>query len=258
MPSGVSSPRSARGSQTTWLTERPARVRGALRVGGLTPLSTTDWPGELCAVVFCQGCPWRCGYCHNPGLLPARGRRRIHWDDVCAFLSRRRGLLDGVVFSGGEPLAQGGLADAIADVRRIGFRVGLHTGGAYPRRLAQVLPQVDWVGFDVKALFDDYALVTGVSGSGDAALESARALIASGVDCEFRTTVHPRQLPPATLVRIADRLVEMGVRRYALQQFRSTGCATPAFMGDGLRSRLEEPWVAAIAHNFESFSLRLA
>ncbi len=237
---------------------RGGRSSGGLQVGGLTPLSASDWPGELCAVVFCQGCPWRCGYCHNPGLLPVHVAAAIPWSDVEAFLARRRGLLDGVVFSGGEPLAQPALAAAMASVREQGFRIGLHTGGAYPRRFAQVLPLLDWVGFDVKAPFDDYARVTTVEDSGNAALESARALIASGVDCEFRTTVHPRQLPPATLVRIADRLVELGVRRYALQQFRSTGCATPALMRDRLRSRLEEPWVAAIARNFESFSLRLA
>ena len=84
-----------------------------LRVGGLTPLSTSDWPGMLAAVVFCQGCPWRCGYCHNPGLIPARGDNEIPWEDVLAFLRRRQGLLDGVVFSGGEPTAQAGLLDAM-------------------------------------------------------------------------------------------------------------------------------------------------
>ena len=118
-----------------------------LRVGGLTPLSTTDWPGMLAAVVFCQGCPWRCGYCHNPDLIPARGDHEIPWEDVLAFLRRRQGLLDGVVFSGGEPTAQAGLADAMREVRALGFKIGLHTGGMYPQRLAAVLPLVDWVGW---------------------------------------------------------------------------------------------------------------
>ncbi|PKO61543.1 MAG: anaerobic ribonucleoside-triphosphate reductase activating protein, partial [Betaproteobacteria bacterium HGW-Betaproteobacteria-17] len=140
-----------------------------LHVGGLTPLSTTDWPGMLAAVVFCQGCPWRCGYCHNPDLIPARGDHEIPWEDVLAFLRRRRGLLDGVVFSGGEPTAQAGLLDAMREVRELGFKIGLHTGGMYPQRLAAVLPLVDWVGLDVKAPFADYPRVTSVTGSGERA-----------------------------------------------------------------------------------------
>ncbi|HEX7972614.1 MAG TPA: anaerobic ribonucleoside-triphosphate reductase activating protein, partial [Thiobacillus sp.] len=152
-----------------------------LRVGGLTPLSTTDWPGQLAAVVFCQGCPWRCGYCHNPDLIPARGANEIPWDDVLAFLHRRQGLLDGVVFSGGEPTLQAALPDAMREVRALGFRIGLHTGGAYPQRLAAVLPLVDWVGFDVKAPFADYARITGAAGSGARALAGLQQVLASGV-----------------------------------------------------------------------------
>jgi pyruvate formate lyase activating enzyme len=237
---------------------RPRRIRGEIRVGGLTPLSSTDWPGELCAVVFCQGCPWRCGYCHNPGLLPARRDGGIPWADVQAFLARRRGLLDGVVFSGGEPLAQPGLAAAMADVREQGFRVGLHTGGAYPRRFAQVLPLVDWVGFDIKAPFDEYPLVTTVPGSGEQALASARMLIQSGVDCEFRTTVHPRQLSSVAIKRLAAGLAGLGARRYVLQEFRSTGCANARFTGDVPASPLNGAWVAGLARRFESFDVRAA
>jgi pyruvate formate lyase activating enzyme len=237
---------------------RPRRARGEIAVGGLTPLSSTDWPGELCAVVFCQGCPWRCGYCHNPGLLPARRDGGVPWADVQAFLARRRGLLDGVVFSGGEPLAQPGLAAAMASVRAQGFRVGLHTGGAYPQRLAQVLPLLDWVGFDIKAPFDEYPLVTAVPGSGDQALASARLLIQSGVDCEFRTTVHPRQLTSAAVERVAAGLAGLGARRYVLQAFRSTGCANAQFTRDVPASPLNGPWVAGVARHFESFDIRAA
>ena len=133
------------------------RARCPLRVGGFTPLSTTDYPNYLSAVVFCQGCPWRCGYCHNPHLLPAHAPGEIAWSDVLSFLRRRWGLLDAVVFSGGEPLAQAGLGDAMRTIRRMGFRVGLHTAGTYPSRLAQVLSLVDWIGFDIKAPFAEYS-----------------------------------------------------------------------------------------------------
>jgi pyruvate formate lyase activating enzyme len=140
-----------------------------LRVGGLSRLSSCDWPGQLVATVFLQGCPWRCRYCHNPHLLPAPGDGEIAWREVLAFLEARRGLLDGVVFSGGEPTVQAALPAAMRTVRALGFGVGLHTGGPTPERLKAVLPLVDWVGFDVKAPFADYARITGVASSGEAA-----------------------------------------------------------------------------------------
>lgn len=234
------------------------RATRALRIGGLTPLSTTDWPGQLAAVVFCQGCPWRCGYCHNPHLLPARAACGIVWEDVLAFLYRRIGLLDAVVFSGGEPLAQARLGDAIDAVRRMRFRIGLHTGGAYPRRLADVLPLVDWVGFDVKAPFADYAAITGVPGSGADALASARLVIDRGVACEFRTTVHPRLLEPATLARLAHRLADIGVRHYVLQEFRARGCVELELPTNPRPSFLSDAYTARLASWFESFDVRRA
>jgi len=229
-----------------------------LRVGGLTPLSTTDYPGHLSAVVFCQGCPWRCGYCHNPHLLPARGAGEITWSDIVLFLRRREGLLDAVVFSGGEPLAQAGLGDAMRRVRKMGFRVGLHTGGAYPSRLAEVLALVDWVGFDIKTQFWDYPLVTAVRGSGSRALASARILLASGVAHEFRTTVHPRQITPSTLLQLAETLAEEGVRNYALQEFRRRGCADVILNAVAAPSFLSETYCADIARWFRSFVVRRA
>lgn len=229
-----------------------------MRVGGLTPLSASDWPGQLCAVVFCQGCPWRCGYCHNPGLLPVHGAAEIPWGEVLSFLARRRGLLDAVVFSGGEPLAQPALAAAMEGVRDQGFRIGLHTGGAYPRRFARVLPLLDWVGFDVKAPFGDYARVTTVEDSGTAARASAKALIESGIDCEFRTTVHPRQLAAAAIERVAGEIAALGARRYVLQQFRSAGCANAGLVRDVPASPLQDARIAALADRFDSFELRRA
>ncbi|MFV3131483.1 anaerobic ribonucleoside-triphosphate reductase activating protein [Niveispirillum sp. KHB5.9] len=195
------------------------------RIGGLSPLSTCDWPGQLVATIFCQGCPWSCRYCHNPHLIPADRAGDIPWRDVLAFLERRRGLLDGVVFSGGEPTLQVGLVDAIAVVRDLGFRVGLHTGGPYPDRLSGLLPRLDWVGFDMKAPFADYARITGVPGSGERARASLGMLLDSGVDLEVRTTVHPALLSTADLAGMAESLGILGVRRFVIQCFRPQGCA---------------------------------
>jgi pyruvate formate lyase activating enzyme len=227
-----------------------------LRVGGLTPLSTTDWPGMLTAVVFCQGCPWRCRYCHNPDLIPARGENEIPWEDVLAFLRRRQGLLDGVVFSGGEPTLQASLANAMREVRALGFNIGLHTGGMYPQRLKAVLPLVDWVGFDVKAPFADYANITGAANSGDRALAGLEQVLASGVAHEIRTTVHPALLSDADLTYMARDLAARGVKHYVIQAFRSQGCRDAGLRWNTVRGRSLQEVGMVFAGLFEDFSVR--
>jgi pyruvate formate lyase activating enzyme len=194
-----------------------------LRVGGLARLSTCDWPGELAATVFCQGCGWDCAYCHNPHLRPAQAEQQMSWQDVFAFLESRRGLLDGVVFSGGEPTLQPALLNAVQDVRSLGFRIGLHTAGMAPERFASLLPWIDWVGFDVKAPFHAYSRITGVEHSGDKANASLRLLLASGVPYEVRTTLHPALLTPADMLELRDELLSLGVTHYAVQHFRPAG-----------------------------------
>jgi pyruvate formate lyase activating enzyme len=232
-------------------------IDGALRVGGFTPLSLSDWPGQLAAVVFCQGCLWRCGYCHNPHLIPPRAAASLEWRDVLAFLERRRGLLDAVVFSGGEPLLQAGIGRALAAVKALGFKLGLHTAGAYPRRLAALLPSLDWVAMDIKAPFASYAATTGVAGSGAPALESARLILASGVAYEFRTTVHPDLLPAVQLAALAGSLAQLGVRHYALQEFRPQGCASHKLNAAGKAPFLNAATLSgAIAPLFDSFCVR--
>ncbi len=201
-----------------------------LRVGGLTKLSTCDWPGELVATIFCQGCPWVCGYCHNPHLIPPTSEATIPWAEVMDFLASRRGLLDGVVFSGGEPTLQAALPEAMRAVRALGFRIGLHSAGPYPGRLAQVLPLVDWIGFDVKAAFGEYQRVTGVAGSGAKGKASLLHVLKSGVACDIRTTVHDRLLDEAALLRLTGELEVLGVPAHRLQPFRATGCTNATLL----------------------------
>jgi pyruvate formate lyase activating enzyme len=197
-----------------------------LRIGGFVRLSTCDWPGELVATVFSQGCPWACGYCHNPHLIPPNAQTNIAWSEVMSFLDSRRGLLDGVVFSGGEPTLQAALPEAMREVAALGFRIGLHSAGPYPERLAAVLPLIDWIGFDVKAAFADYARITGVPGSGDKARQSLRHVLESGVACEIRTTVHTGLLGPQQLTDLAADLAAAGVAQHKIQPFRAVHAVT--------------------------------
>jgi pyruvate formate lyase activating enzyme len=201
----------------------PDGAAGAgLAIAGLAPLSTVDWPGRLVATVFCQGCPWDCLYCHNPDMIDPRRPGQVAWAQVRSLLERRRGLLDGVVFSGGEATRQD-LPPAIAEVRSLGFAVGLHTMGALPSRLAAVLPLVDWVGFDVKALPGEVESMARRPGTPAAMLASIELLRQSGVDYQVRTTWGPGVMTRAQAEAVQDWVRAQGLRGPVLQEARLEG-----------------------------------
>jgi pyruvate formate lyase activating enzyme len=229
-----------------------------LRVGGYTPFSASEYPGLLSAVIFVQGCPWRCGYCQNTHLQERTRDSPIAWKDIVTTLERRAGMLDAVVFCGGEPTMDPALHSAISQVRAMGFKIGLETACIYPERLKSVLPLVDWVGFDVKTTFGRYAEVTGVAGSGAPVQESVTAILASGVDYECRTTVHPEHLSPAQLMELAQALAAMGVNNYVLQEFRATGCADEGLVSGAMPGYPAENLLTGIAPLFNSFNVRRA
>lgn len=228
---------------------KPSSEVQELRLGGITPMTSIDFPGRLAAVFYCQGCPWRCSYCHNPQLLDASAPPSLTWDNALAFLRSRVGLLDGVVFSGGEPLLQSALPEAVAQVRSLGFQTALHTGGMYPERLAALLPAFDWVGLDIKALPARYDAITTAPGSGPRAYASLRCLAESNTDYECRTTWHAGLFSVDELLELAATLRELGVRHWALQECRAPDA--PAWT-------LDKEQTAQLGAGFASFTVRRA
>ena len=203
-----------------------------LQIAGLVPLSTVDWPGHLTATVFCKGCPWSCAYCHNTAILDPAVPGAVPFAALEELCARRHGLLDGVVFSGGEATAQHALVPAARQVRAAGFAVGLHTGGAYPSRLRTLLgldregrrvedPLVDWVGFDVKAAPAGYAALVGRGGAFAKAEQSLHLLLGSGISHELRMTLTPALA--AQVEDVVDLLAGVGADHLVLQRARPDG-----------------------------------
>ena len=242
------------------------------RVGGLVPLSTSDWPGKLSCVIFLQGCPWRCGYCHNPHLWSFQSSTAgatavpehesisamISWDDVFTFLKRRQGLLEAVVFSGGEPTAHPELIDIIMQVKRLGFLVGLHTGGGYPRLLQQILKHIDWVAMDFKITFAKYAKVTKAADSGWNASRSLQMIIDSGVSYEVRTTVHGKIHTVEDILEGASLLQNLGVQNYYIQTFREQGCINSNLIHENrtIPRLFDTSLTNTLAEKFKNFGIR--
>lgn len=192
-----------------------------LQVAGLVPLSSVDWPGRLVATVFCQGCPLRCPYCQNSAILDNRTPGVIAWSEIEGFLQRRVGLLDGVVFTGGEALRQEAVIPAAESASDLGFEIGVHTSGMFPDRLERMMHVVDWVGLDVKARPEDYKKAVGVRG--DKVWQTLDLVLESGVDYEVRTTVYPESLIDYNFEDLVSQLKLAGVRAFALQEARTEG-----------------------------------
>ena len=164
-----------------------------MNLAGFVPLSLCDYPGRVAAVVFTQGCNYRCPWCHNGHLLPltADPSSRVSEKAVLAVLEERRGRLGGVVVSGGEPTLQHALPRFLRCLKSLGLDVKLDTNGSHPAVLRQLLADrlLDYVAMDVKAPWDRHAALTGMACCDVAAVQASMGLIAaSGVPHAFRTT----------------------------------------------------------------------
>ncbi len=194
-----------------------------IKIGDVETFSIVDFPNKVAAVVFMQGCPWRCPFCYNTELQDANKANHISWLKFLAFLQKRKGILDAVVFSGGEPLLQAdGLICAINDVKKIGYEVGLHTGGYYPEALQKVVGLLDWVGLDIKAPLEEatYKKATGGIGTAEKIRQSLQILINSEIHFECRTTCDPRHLKIEDIYTLAKQIKAAGAKEYYLQKYR--------------------------------------
>lgn len=185
-------------------------------IGGLQKSSLIDYPEKVSAIIFTQGCHFRCPYCHNPELITSSS---MFQDDVLDFLKSRIGKLDGVVITGGEPTLQEGLPKFIKEIKNMGFLVKLDTNGTNSEMLKKLLDEnlIDYVAMDIKAPIDKYKEIVCVEVNIDDILKSVEILKKSDVDYEFRTTVVKSQLSPDDFEKIG-KMIE-GSKKYYLQKF---------------------------------------
>jgi len=161
-------------------------------IGGLQKLSLIDFPGRPAAVVFTRGCNFRCPYCHNPELISSHSADNdIHPKEFFAFLEKRRGLLEGVVVTGGEPTLHDDLPDFMRRIKGLGFAVKLDSNGSNPMMLQKIIDDrlVDYIAMDVKAPFEKYDRVAGVAVNINAIRASIDIIRNSGLPHQFRTTL---------------------------------------------------------------------
>ncbi len=197
---------------------------------GLLPSSMLDWPGKICAVLFLAGCDFRCPYCHNAELLAAgEAGENITWEELARYLRERRGWLDGVSITGGEPTIHDDLPSLCARLRELGMGVKLDSNGSRPRLLEEVLARglVDFVAMDLKTSLRRYAEVARRPVDPARIEASIDAVLRSGVAHEFRCTVVPGLVGLEDLESLARRA--SGAESFVLQQFRAGKTLDPAY-----------------------------
>ena len=190
-------------------------------IAALAPCSFIDFPGRLAAVLFTQGCDLRCRYCHNPSLCPP-GRPATPLG-IDAFLAKRRGFLDGVVVTGGEPTLWRELPELLAAIRRLGFAVKLDSNGMHPAQVDAILADglVDFLAVDVKAHPGASSRhLCGHARQAELALATLACAVARNVPHEARTTVVAGIHDPPAFDWIVEHLGQVGCRRWFMQPVR--------------------------------------
>ena len=201
-----------------------------MQIRGWVRTSLIDYPGKIATVLFTNGCNFRCPYCQNPELvLHPQSLAEIDPVEIFRLLTRRRGLIDGIVITGGEPTLQNGLNGFLRQAKELGLAIKLDTNGYQPQVLREMLERglLDYVAMDIKTSLAKYPLAAGVPVDVQRIEDSVRLIMSSGIDHEFRTTVVPGIVTPEDVEEISKLIA--GARKYILQQFRPQVTLDPHF-----------------------------
>ena len=203
-----------------------------VEIKGIEKFSSRDFPGHISSTVFLGGCTFRCPYCHNADLvLRPETIQTIPMDIFLSYLDGRKGWLEGICLSGGEPLLHEDVEDLVQVIRDRGLLVKLDTNGSFPERLEKLLLEglLDWVAMDIKAPLERYREVTRSNVDVEAIVRSADIIRHSGVRSTFRTTVVPGLVGREDVVKIGEWL--RGAASFLVQQFVPQTTIDPEFLG---------------------------
>ena len=189
-------------------------------IGGLQKTSLLDYPDTISAIVWTVGCNFRCPFCYNKDLVLGKVGS-IPEEEFFSFLNKRKGMLDGLVISGGEPLMQKDIVQFAEKVKKLGYLIKIDTNGMYPEKLKELIDKklVDYIAMDVKAPKKKYDTLAGVKIDIKKIEKSIELIQNSGLDYEFKTTFTPGLLTKDDIINIAKWLE--GSKRFYLQQFRN-------------------------------------
>lgn len=204
-----------------------------MHIGGFQKMTVLDYPGRVACTLFTHGCNLRCPFCHNASLVTAP-TQELSEEEILVYLRKRRGVLDGICVSGGEPLLQADLPAFLERLKALGYAVKLDTNGTLPARLRAVVEAglVDYVAMDIKNSVQKYARTVGIDGfSVDLVKESVAFLKSGAVDYEFRTTVVSPLHEVADFAQIGAWIA--GAPRYFLQTFTDSGDLIAPTLADG-------------------------
>ena len=211
-------------------------------IGGLQKFSLLDYPNYISAIIFTQGCNFRCHFCYNPMLVWPKlesgkfkninssdntGEKiekvypRFLEDDLFDFLRKRQKKLDAVVITGGEPTIHKDLPDFIKKIRKLGFKVKLDTNGTNPEMLKSLIDKklIDYIAMDIKGSLENYAIITGMCLNIDNIKKSIKIITQSGLPYEFRTTVVASLVEKKDIKKIGELI--KGAKKWYLQNFKS-------------------------------------
>lgn len=195
-----------------------------MKICGFQKLTLLDYPGKTAATIFCGGCNFRCPFCHNGDLvLNSDTMEELSKEEIISFLSKRKGLLDGVCITGGEPLIWQDIRDFIKEIKELGFLIKLDTNGYYPDRLKSVSQSgnIDYIAMDIKNSPHRYSLTSGLENFDIKRIEESVEFIKnSGIDHEFRTTVVKGFHTENEMEEIGKWL--LGEKRYFIQPYKES------------------------------------
>jgi len=207
-------------------------------LGGLQKTSLIDFPGRVACTVFTIGCNFRCPFCHNKDLVSLKEFRKsklelLKEEDFFRFLEKRKGVLDGVCITGGEPTLQKDLLEFCQKIKDLGLKVKLDTNGSQPEVLKKLMGEgvVDFIAMDVKIHFSAYDKAAGVKVQAEKIKKSIELILKSGLEYELRTTIVPGVHDQAGLVRLARELKKLNNEFvWVWQQFRAKNCLDPVYL----------------------------